>query len=173
MPDVVGSAGRESLSAQSYRRGKTGMISDAPGRQDSGEGESRGLRERLSSEAEERIGKLADDLLENPVINSALQTAFSARERMAQAQETAMDALNLPSASNLEKLARRLRSVSQRLDEIEDSIERIERRLESASEAGSERTRLTERLERVDSRLDELAQDVAALRRELTPGEGI
>jgi DNA repair exonuclease SbcCD ATPase subunit len=148
------------------------MISDAPGRHDSGE-ESRGLRERLSSQAEDRIGKLADDLLENPMINSALQTAFSARERVAQAQETAMEALNLPSASNLEKLARRMRSVSQRLDEIEDSIERIERRLGSASEAGSERTRLTERLERVDSRLDELAQDVAALRRELTPGEGI
>jgi DNA repair exonuclease SbcCD ATPase subunit len=149
------------------------MISDAPGRHDSGEEESRGLRERLSSQAEDRIGKLADDLLENPMINSALQTAFGARERVAQAQETAMEALNLPSASNLEKLARRMRSVSQRLDEIEDSIERIARRLGSASEAGSERTRLTERLERVDSRLDELAQDVAALRRELTPGEGI
>jgi DNA repair exonuclease SbcCD ATPase subunit len=149
------------------------MISDAPERDDSGEGESRGLRERLSSQAEERIGKLADDLLENPVVNSALQTAFSARERMAQAQETAMEALNLPSASNLEKLARRLRSVSQRLDEIEDSIERIDRRLENTSEAGSERARLTERLERVDSRLDELARDVTALRRELTRGEGI
>ena len=99
--------------------------------------EQPGIRERLSSQAEDTIGKLADDLLENPIINSALQTAFSAREKMAQAQETAMEALNLPSASNVDKLARRLRSISQRLDEIEDGVERVDRRLEGVARGGA------------------------------------
>ena len=136
-------------------------------------GESRGFRERLTSEAEERIGKLADELLENPLVNSALQGALSAREKMAQAQESAMDALNLPSASNLDKLARKLRSISQRLDEIEDGVERLERRLDASSAGGQQPEKLAERLERVDSRLDELTRDVAALRRELAPGDVI
>jgi hypothetical protein len=134
--------------------------------------EPRGLRERLSTQAEDAIGKLADDLLENPLINSALQSAFTAREKVAQAQETAMDALNLPSASNLDKLARKLRSISQRLDEIEDGVEKLDRRLDATKESQSP-VKLIERLERVDARLDELGRDVAALRRELAPGEVI
>jgi DNA repair exonuclease SbcCD ATPase subunit len=135
------------------------------------ENEDRGFRERLSSQAEDRIGRLADELLENPLINSALQGALSAREKMAQAQESAMDALNLPSASNLDKLARKLRSISQRLDEIEDGVERLDRRLDESRASGQQSSKLIERLERVDTRLDELTRDVAALRRELAPGD--
>jgi CRP-like cAMP-binding protein len=134
--------------------------------------EQRGLRERISGQAEDAIGRLADDLLENPLINSALQQAFSAREKMAQAQESAMGALNLPSASNLDKLARRLRSISQRLDEIEDGLEKVDRRIEASSGSDSS-ARLAERLDRVDARLDDLSRDVAALRRELAPGDTI
>jgi DNA repair exonuclease SbcCD ATPase subunit len=135
--------------------------------------EQRGLRERISSQAEDAIGKLADDLLENSLINSALQQAFGAREKMAQAQESAMGALNLPSASNLDKLARRLRSISQRLDEIEDGLEKVDRRIEASSSTAGESARIAERLERVDARLDDLTRDVAALRRELAPGDTI
>jgi peptidoglycan hydrolase CwlO-like protein len=135
--------------------------------------ESRGLRQRLSNQAEETVGRLADDLLENPVINSALAQAASARERMAQAQEAAMDALNLPSASNLEKLTRRLRSVSQRLEQIEEGVERLDNRIETVSEATKGPGDLTERLDRLDSRLDELGREVAALRRELAPRDGV
>ena len=50
------------------------MIGDAPGGDDRQHDEQRGLRDRLSSQAEERIGKLADDLLENRVINSTGRT---------------------------------------------------------------------------------------------------
>lgn len=137
------------------------------------EDEGRGLRERLSSQAEDTIGRLADDLLENPLINSALQGALSAREKVAQAQESAMDALNLPSASNLDKLARKLRSISQRLDDIEDGVEKLNRRLDASPAEGPQSSKLIERLERVDARLDELTRDVAALRRELAPSEVI
>jgi chromosome segregation ATPase len=131
-----------------------------------GGAEPKGLRQRLSSQAEDAIGRLADDLLENTVVNAAVQRALTAREKMAQAQETAMDALNLPSASNLEKLERRLRSVSQRLEQIEEGVDRLDRRIEDVSEASPTPADLARRLDGLDSRLEELGREVAALRRE-------
>jgi len=136
-------------------------------------GGSRSLRERISTQAEDAIGKLADDLLGNPTINSALERAFSAREKVAQAQETAMEALNLPSASNLDKLARRLRSIGQRLEEIEDGVERLDRRIEVIGDVARQPANIGERLDHIETRLDELARDVTALRRELAPGEPV
>ena len=133
--------------------------------------DARGLRERLSGQAEDTIGRLADDLLENPLINSALQRALGARDKVAQAQESAMEALNIPSASNLDKIARRLRSISQRIDEVEDGVERLDRRLAPMADSGSSGAKLAERLDRIESRLDDLSRDVAALRRELAPGD--
>jgi CRP-like cAMP-binding protein len=91
--------------------------------------EDEGLRERMTRQGEEAIGKLAQELLENPVISGALSAAFETRERAARAQEAAMGALNLPSASDLERLTRRLRGVSQRLEGIEDALDRVEQRL--------------------------------------------
>ena len=40
-----------------------------------------------------------------------------------------MGALNLPSAADVERLTRRLRSVSQRLEGIEDGVDRLDDRL--------------------------------------------
>ena len=134
----------------------------------------RGLRSRITSQAEDTIGKLADDLLENPVFNSALTSAFAAREKMAQAQQSAMGALNLPSASDLEKLARRLRSISQRLEEVEDGVDTVGTKLDSMSDAPERPAReVIERLERIEARVDQLALDVAALRREASPSSGL
>ena len=67
------------------------------------------LRDRLSRQGEEALGKLASDLLENPLINSAITRAFAAREKAVHAQEAAMGALNLPSAADIDRLTRRLR----------------------------------------------------------------
>lgn len=96
---------------------------------------SDGLRERLAKSGEDALGKLAQDLLENPLVNGAIARAFEAREKAVQAQEVAMGALNLPSAADLERLTRRIRSVSQRLEGIEDAIDRLDERL--AGVAGS------------------------------------
>src|SRR2546423_2385774 len=74
-----------------------------------------GIRSRLTRQGEDALGKLAQDLLENPLINGAITRAFEAREKAAQAQEVAMGALNLPSASDVERLTRRGRSASPRL----------------------------------------------------------
>ena len=85
-----------------------------------------GLRDRLSKQGEEALGKLASDLLENPLINSAITRAFSAREKAVHAQEAAMGALNLPSAADIDRLTRRLRTVSNRLEGIEESLDRLQ-----------------------------------------------
>jgi chromosome segregation ATPase len=78
-----------------------------------------GLRER----GEEALGDLAQALLENPLFNQALATALGAGERAAQAQRTAMGALNIPAASELERLEQRLRSLSNRLESVEDRLD--------------------------------------------------
>ena len=88
-----------------------------------------GLRDRLTRQGEDALGKLAQDLLENPILTGAISRAFEAREKAAAAQEAAMGALNIPSAGDVERLTRRLRSVSQRLEGIEDAIDRVDERL--------------------------------------------
>ena len=98
-----------------------------------------GLRERLTRQGEDALGRLAQDLLENPLINGAIARAFEAREKAAQAQEVAFGAFNIPSASDIERLTRRLRSVSQRLEGIEDGVDRLDERL-AASRVRSTRS---------------------------------
>src|SRR5881392_2167661 len=91
--------------------------------------DTEGLRERLTRQGEDAIGKLAQDLLENPLVNAAITRAFDAREKAAQAQEAALGALNIPSAADIERLTRRVRSVSQRMEGIEEAVDRLDRRL--------------------------------------------
>jgi chromosome segregation ATPase len=119
------------------------------------------LKDKLSRQGEEALGKIAEELISNPVVNGALTRAFEAREKAVQAQEAAMGALNLPSAADLERVTRRLRSLSQRLEGIEDAIDRLEERLASISPQDS--------LAAVDQRLEEIARDVAALRESVAP----
>src|SRR5690348_17168994 len=118
-----------------------------------------GLRERLAKQGEETLGKLAQDLLENPLVAGALTKAFDARERAVQAQEAAMGALNIPSAADIERLTRRLRSVAQRLEGIEDALDRLDRRLESSTAAASSASSAPE----VEGRLAELTAEVRRL----------
>jgi chromosome segregation ATPase len=124
------------------------------------------LVERLSRQGEEALGKVAEELVANPVVNAAISRAFEAREKAVQAQEAAMGALNIPSAADIERLTRRIRSVSQRLEGIEDSLDRIEERLASVSANGGGGRRAN-----VDQRLDEIARDLAALREAVAPAE--
>src|SRR5256885_4973937 len=92
-----------------------------------------GLKERITRQGEDTIGRLAQDLLENPLLNGAITRALDAQKKAAQAQEVAMGALNLPSASDIERLTRRVRSVSQRLEGIEDGLVRLEDHLARSS----------------------------------------
>src|ERR671933_2777333 len=93
------------------------------------ESRDEGIRERLSRQGEEALGKLAEELAGNPVVTAALSRAFDAREKAVKAQEATMGALGIPSAADIERLTRRLRSVSQRLEGIEDAVDRLDGRL--------------------------------------------
>jgi chromosome segregation ATPase len=119
-----------------------------------------GLRDRLTRQGEDALGKLAADLLENPIVTGAIGRAFGARERAVSAQETAMSALNLPSAADLERLTRRLRSVSQRLEGIEDGVDRLDRRFEEVSRTAQPPG---DRLAAIEEQLSKLSAEVAQL----------
>jgi chromosome segregation ATPase len=121
-----------------------------------------GLRERLTKQGEDALGRLAQDLLENPLVHGAIARAFEAREKAAQAQEVAFGALNIPSASDIERLTRRVRSLSQRLEGIEDGVDRVDERLATIQETGA----LDERLSAIEAQLDTITKDVAALRKD-------
>lgn len=130
-------------------------------------GEPEGLKDRLTRQGEEALGRLAEELAGNPLLTGALQRAFEAREKAVQAQNVALGALNIPSAADVERLTRRLRSVSQRLEGIEDTLDRLEQRLEAASAKADD----TAQDEQVLERLDAVARDIAALREALVPAE--
>ena len=119
----------------------------------------KGLKDRMTRQGEEAIGKLAQELMENPMVSGALAAALGTRERAMRAQEAALGALNLPSASDLERLTRRLRSVSQRLEGIEDGLDRVEQRVQGMQSATvEERLAAVEAsLERIEAALSERA----------------
>ena len=121
-----------------------------------------GLRDRLTRQGEDALGKFAQDLLENPLVTATITRAFEARERAVQAQEAAMGALNLPSAADIERLTRRLRSVSQRLEGIEDGVDRLDQRLESLNQSAA-RASSDDRLAAVEEQLSKLVGELHAL----------
>jgi archaellum component FlaC len=122
-----------------------------------------GLRDRLSKQGEEALGRIASDLLENPLINSAITRAFSAREKAVQAQEAAMGALNLPSAADIDRLTRRLRTVGTRLEGIEESLDRLQDgvdRLGAKLEALDKQSGVADRLAHLEGQLSKLVTEV-------------
>ncbi len=113
----------------------------------------RSLRDRLGGNAEERLGRALSELLESPLFTGAIGRAFDAREKATQAQEVALGALNLPSAADIERLTRRIRSLSQRLESIEDGVERLDTTRLAERRSPAE---LEARLEHVEQQLDGL-----------------
>jgi hypothetical protein len=109
---------------------------------------AKNLRERLGANTEDRLGKALSELLENPLLTGAIGRAFDAREKASQAQEVALSALNIPTAADVERLTRRLRSVSHRLEGIEDGLDRLDRALSPSG---------------VEARLSEIESQLRAL----------
>jgi hypothetical protein len=128
--------------------------------------QSKSLRERLplpggsAGSTEERLGRALSDLLENPLLTGAISRAFDAREKAAQAQELAMGALNIPSAADIERLTRRLRSVSLRLEGIEESVDRVGRTLGGGE--GADMAQVLQRLSTIEEQLTRLVHQLDA-----------
>jgi chromosome segregation ATPase len=83
----------------------------------------------LRARAEQALGEVAQALIDNPTLHDAITAALGAREKAIEAQQAAMSALNLPSATDVERLERRLRSFSQRLEDVEEAIDDLSREL--------------------------------------------
>ena len=88
-------------------------------------------QEGLRARSEQAIGEIAQALIDNPTLHNAISAAFGAREKAIEAQHAAMGALNLSSATDLERLERRLRSFSQRLEEVEEQLDDLGREIGS------------------------------------------
>ena len=117
---------------------------------------AKSLRDRLSDTTEDRLGRALSELLENPLLTGAIGRAFDAREKASQAQEVAMGALNIPSAGDIERLTRRLRSLSHRLEGIEDGVHQLNRALSPTG---------------VEARLSAIEEQLAALSARLPAAE--
>ena len=130
--------------------------------------DAEGFRERITRGGEDALGKLAQDLLDNPLINGAISRAFEAREKAAQTQEVVMGALNIPSATDIERLTRRVRSVSQRLEGIEDGVDRLDEKLGAIGSSGP----VEHRLAAIEAQLDTIATELAALHKALPGSKG-
>jgi TolA-binding protein len=94
----------------------------------------------LRARSEQAIAELAQALVDSPTIHSAIAAAFGAREKAIEAQHAAMSALNLPSASDVERLERRLRSFSQRLEEVEEELDEANREIRALRRRLAEKT---------------------------------
>src|SRR4029079_13936093 len=96
----------------------------------------------IRSRGEEAIGDLAQSLLENPLFSQALGKALGAGERAARgprgaleahdvasgsAQGAALNGIDVPSASDLERLSRRVRALYDRVEALEDELDRLRR----------------------------------------------
>lgn len=84
-----------------------------------------GLRERVQAQGSQAIGDLANALLENPLFSQAVGAAFGAKEKASEAQRAAMQALDLPTTGDVQRLERRLRSLSERIEALENELDRV------------------------------------------------
>ncbi|PTL56535.1 hypothetical protein [Paraconexibacter algicola] len=109
-------------------------------------------RDDVPRKGEDPLGRIAQELLGSPLVSGALSRAFEARERAVHAQEAAMGALNIPSAADVDRLSRRVRSLSQRLEGIEDGVDRLDDRLAALQGTAD----LDARLTRMEATLEEL-----------------
>ena len=76
---------------------------------------------------ESPLGELTQLLVESPWLSQALHLAFGVRERASEAGATVIRNLNLPTSQDMDRLARRLRALSARLEEVEDTLDRLSR----------------------------------------------
>jgi hypothetical protein len=68
------------------------------------------------------------------VVTGAVGKAFETRERATRVQTAALGALNMPTADDVDRLTRRVRDVSQRLERVEDSVDASSTKLDRLSE---------------------------------------
>lgn len=82
-----------------------------------------GIRDRVQSKGEKAAADIAQALIGSPAFGQAVSAAVSARDRAADAQRAAMGAMGVSSQDEAERLERRVRVLSDRLEETEDRLD--------------------------------------------------
>lgn len=82
-----------------------------------------GIRDRLRSTGGQVASGLAGAVISSPVFGQAVSAAAAAREKAIDAQRTARGLLNLSSQEEADRLERRIRVLSNRLEETEDRLD--------------------------------------------------
>ena len=95
-------------------------------REDSGddrgaEGDS-GIRDRVQDRGSRAASEIAQAVIGSPAFGQAVSAAVAARELAGDAQRAALGALNVSSQEQAERLERRIRVLSERLEEAEDRL---------------------------------------------------
>jgi len=82
-----------------------------------------GIRDRVQSKGERAASELAQALIGSPAFGQAVSAAVAARDKAAEAQRAAMGAMGVSSQDDSERLERRVRVLSDRLEETEDRLD--------------------------------------------------
>lgn len=82
-----------------------------------------GIRDKVQSKGEKAASDFAQALIGSPAFGQAVSAAVAARDRAADAQRAAMGAMGVSSQDEAERLERRLRVLSDRLEETEDRLD--------------------------------------------------
>ncbi|HMT05315.1 MAG: hypothetical protein KDB48_10090 [Solirubrobacterales bacterium] len=84
---------------------------------------SEGIRDRVQSKGEKAAADFAQVLIGSPAFGQAVSAAVAARDKAADAQKAAMGAMGVSSQDASERLERRVRVLSDRLEETEDRLD--------------------------------------------------
>lgn len=103
----------------------------------------------------ERVAKALEPLVDQPITQRLLTEASAARDRTLRLQEATLGALNLPTASDLARLERRLRSLTDGLERVEDHLDRVEARVRKTNQPADV------------PELEALREEIAELRKDL------
>ena len=91
--------------------------------QEEGAPEDAGIRDRVQDRGSKAASDIAQAVISSPAFGQAVSAAVAARELAGDAQRAAMGALNLSSQEQAERLERRIRVLSERLEEAEDRLD--------------------------------------------------
>jgi len=90
---------------------------------------------RNDDPADEGIGGIVDEIASSWIVGDALTRLVDTGEKVVRAQQSALSALGLPSGSQFESLTLRVRTLFHRIEELEDDLDRLERRVASLESA--------------------------------------
>ena len=117
--------------------------------------DSNGWRDQIQRQGEDAVGWLAQEMLDNQIVKGAVQGVTDAGQKVFEAREMVFGVLDLSSASETQELIRRLRSVSQRLEDVEDGFDRLSERTKD-----SDSTDVASRISGLEDQLEALSQQL-------------